>query len=471
MDLITPGLLVISLVIFAQSMFTLYLMLYSWEHPDRLRAAGGPERLRPARLGFTVLLPARHEEAVIGDTIRRVLKANYPAPMVEVIVICSSEDTGTIEVAQRTIETLGTRRARVVTFDGGPINKPHGLNVGFAASREDVVTIFDAEDDIDPDIFRIINTVMLDDGVGIVQAGVQLVNHRDHWFSLLNCLEYFFQFKSRLHFHARVGMIPLGGNTVFMRRELVARVGGWDEQCLTEDADIGVRLSALGERIRVVYDPKHVTREETPSSIAELVRQRTRWNQGFIQVLRKGDWLQIPGVLPKLLALYTFTFPIIQVPLTLLWPVAVIGGLWLKLPIVIAMATFLPLYAVGFQLLVNMIGAWMFAREFGFAMRPWTPLGLAFTFVPYQFALGLASARAMVRELHGNGSWEKTEHVGAHRRDGPTPRRTSWPTMRLSGHAAVAAGVVLAVILSLGLPSVGARPLVGSDPSASVRDR
>lgn len=429
MDLISPALLVISLLVFAQALFTLYLMLYTWEHPDRLRASSGPARLRGAKIGFSVLLPARHEELVIGDTIRRVLKANYPARLVEVIVICSSDDTGTIEVAQRTIKKLRTTRARVITFAGEPINKPHALNVGFAASRKEVVTIFDAEDDIDPEIFRIINTVMLDEGVGIVQAGVQLVNHADHWFSLLNCLEYFFWFKSRLHFHARVGMIPLGGNTVFIARNLISRVGAWDPQCLTEDADIGIRLSALGERIRVVYDAKHVTREETPASLAELIRQRTRWHQGFIQVLRKGDWLQISGFGRKLLALYTLTFPIIQVPLTLLWPVAVIGGLWLRLPILVAMASFLPLYVVGFQVLVNMVGATMFAREFGFQMRPWTPLSLALTFVPYQFALGLASARAVVRELQGTGTWEKTDHVGAHRRERPARARRTWPVV------------------------------------------
>jgi len=40
---------------------------------------------------------------------------------------------------------------------------------------------------------------------------------------------------------------------VFFDRALITRVGGWDEQNLTEDADIGLRLSAAGERIRVAH--------------------------------------------------------------------------------------------------------------------------------------------------------------------------------------------------------------------------
>ena len=90
------------------------------------------------------------------------------------------------------------------------------------------------------------------------------MNYNDRSFSALNVLEYFFWFKSRMHYHSAVGMVPLGGNTVFIRRDLLERMGGWDEHCLTEDADVGLRLSAAGVAMRVVYDGAYVTREETP---------------------------------------------------------------------------------------------------------------------------------------------------------------------------------------------------------------
>jgi cellulose synthase/poly-beta-1,6-N-acetylglucosamine synthase-like glycosyltransferase len=93
------------------------------------------------------------------------------------------------------------------------------------------------------------------------------MNFDSTWYSVLNVLEYFFWFKSRLHYHARRGAIPLGGNTVFFDRALLSRVGGWDERNLTEDADIGLRLSGTGEKIRVVYDDRYVTREETPPTL------------------------------------------------------------------------------------------------------------------------------------------------------------------------------------------------------------
>ena len=50
-----------------------------------------------------------------------------------------------------------------------------------------------------------------------------------------------------------------------------------------------------------------VTREETPDTLVGLLKQRTRWNQGFLQVLRKGDWRRLPDPRQRLLARYTLT--------------------------------------------------------------------------------------------------------------------------------------------------------------------
>src|SRR6266852_2330087 len=184
MSWLSPVIILLSLIFLAQSLFSLYLKLYSWERPERLSASSAPASYLSARLSFSVLMPARHEEAVIYETIRRIWSARYPAHLVEIIVICSADDRGTIAEAQRAIRDLGSFRIRVEMFSSSPINKPHGLNVGLQQASGQIVTIFDAEDDIDPNIFTMVNTVMLKEGIGIVQAGVQLMNFNDHWFGI-----------------------------------------------------------------------------------------------------------------------------------------------------------------------------------------------------------------------------------------------------------------------------------------------
>ena len=96
-----------------------------------------------------------------------------------------------------------------------------------------------------------------------MQGGVQLMNYHSNWYSVRNVLEYYFWFRSRLHFHAAQRFIPLGGNTVFVRTDLLRQAGGWDPDCLAEDCELGVRLSSAGARVAVAYDPELVTREET----------------------------------------------------------------------------------------------------------------------------------------------------------------------------------------------------------------
>jgi cellulose synthase/poly-beta-1,6-N-acetylglucosamine synthase-like glycosyltransferase len=410
--------LALSLFLTVQATYTLFLMLYTWDQPDAYRTAQAPARFLRPQKSFTILLPCRHEEEVIQSTIDRVIQARYPLSLLEVVVICSPDDTGTIAKAQEKIAELhgrGVGCVRVIAYRGAPINKPHGLNAGVRVTRHEVVTIFDAEDDIHPDIFNVVNTLMVSERVNIVQCGVQLMNYQTNWYSALNVLEYFFWFKSRLHYHARIGSVTLGGNTVFLTRDIIERVGGWDEHNLTEDADIGIRASLLGEPIRVVYDDRYVTREETPPTLAHFIKQRTRWSQGFLQTLKKGEWLRLSTFGQRLLAIYTLSFPIVQSLLGLYTVVALVAMLTIKTPVLVSIILFLPFYLLIAHFFLSAFGLYDFAEAHGLKPQWKTVVILAVGFLPYQWVLAYAALRATWRQLRGINNWEKTKHVGAHR--------------------------------------------------------
>jgi cellulose synthase/poly-beta-1,6-N-acetylglucosamine synthase-like glycosyltransferase len=407
------GILAIALV--AHAVRSCLLMLYAWSQPDRLKATAGPDRFTEPRARFSVLLPARDEAAVIGDTISTIWNARYPRTRLELIVICQADDVATIEAATNALAALGSPRARLVVYRDEPFNKAHALNVGLANSSNEVVAVFDAEDDVHPEIFSVVSTIMQRERVGVVQAGVQLVNLCDHWFSALNCLEYYFHYKSRLPYFARADVIPLGGNTVFFKRALLEEVGGWDVGCLTEDADIGIRLSANGHRIRAVYDHRWVTREETPHSVRSLVRQRTRWHQGFLQILGRGHWRRLPRRRQRLLALLTLGQPVLDAALLTVAILTPLALLYLKLPVLVALVTCLPLYAIVLQMLANVVAVVVFAREYGLRLPKRLLPQIAATYLIYQWLIAFSAVRATVRQALGRGEWEKTEHQGAHR--------------------------------------------------------
>ena len=415
--LLTSGLVVlVSLLLTIQGIFTLAWMLFAWNNPQAVSRHKSPQVYTSPRYAFTALLPARFEEQVIGETIRAIAAIDYPESLKELLVLCRADDTGTIKKAREAIRDLPGKNIKLLTFTGQPVNKPHSLNIGLRYAGHELITVFDAEDQPHRDIYHIVNTLIATEGVDVVQSGVQLMNFKSHWFSALNVMEYFFWFKSGLQFFSRkFGVTPLGGNTVFFKKSQLLKIGGWDENCLTEDADVGFRLVQAGAGLRVVYDEQHTTREETPVDTLSFIRQRTRWDQGFLQVLSKGCWAGLPRVNQRFLAFYILALPLLQLLIFVYLPF----GVWIafshKLPDLISLLSVLPLYILFLQIVTYIIGLYEFTVSYKLKFPWWMPLKVVLTFIPYQLLLIISASRAVLHQLRGLNLWEKTVHVNAHR--------------------------------------------------------
>ncbi|MEP7287751.1 MAG: glycosyltransferase [Chloroflexota bacterium] len=408
--------LLMTITLLPQGLFTLYYMMYTWNNPEAAEEFRSPKVFTAPQHSFTALLPARHEEAVIADTIRAVDRINYPDHLKEVLVLCRTDDVGTIEKARAAIAELGKDNIRVVTFSTGPINKPHGLNIGLREAHNQVISVFDAEDEPHPDLYNIVNTVMQRDGADVVQSGVQLMNFASSWFSALNCLEYFFWFKSGLHCFTRaLKVTPLGGNTVFFKKHWLEKINGWDENCLTEDADVGFRLTLLGAKMQIVYDEQHATQEETPHNVESFIKQRTRWCQGFYEIFFKGDWLKLPELKQKITALYILLNSLMQAATVLYLPIGLYVALTQHISVPVALISYLPIFMLLLQLVVNLIGI----REFAAAYDKKLPFGFSakmiLVYYPYQLLLVISSLRAVQHFISKNNAWEKTAHSNLHR--------------------------------------------------------
>jgi glycosyltransferase XagB len=412
---------VISLLLFAVAATTLWWMLHAWRSPESLASTGFRRRSAGSPRSFSLLLPARHEQDVLGDTIDALARLDHPR--YEVIVIIGHDDPETEHVA-RAAAARHPRIVRVVIDTNTPKNKPKALNTALPRCRGEIVGVFDAEDEVHPRLLRLVEARFEESGADVVQSGVQLMNIRTTWWSLRNCLEYYFWFRSRLHFHADQRFIPLGGNTVFARTALLRSVGGWDRDCLAEDCEIGVRLSAGGARVAVAYDPRVVTREETPGSVQALVKQRTRWDQGFMQVYRKGEWRRLPSRRQRLLARYTLAMPFLQAVTGALVPIAIACMFMIKVPVPLTLLTFLPLAPTLVTVAVEAAALGEFGKEFGVRIRLWDHIRLVLGAFPYQLLLAAAAVRSVWREHRGQGGWEKTEHANAHRA-GPREERVA----------------------------------------------
>jgi cellulose synthase/poly-beta-1,6-N-acetylglucosamine synthase-like glycosyltransferase len=305
------------------------------------------------------------------------------------------------------------------------------------------VGIADAEDVFHPDLLRMVDHRFRTTGAGIVQCGVQLMNattdpanlplpegrlgrfrrwrraHASGWWRVANVLEYFKWFQSRLKLQAAAGVMPLGGNTVFFRREFLealrARYGSyWDDDSLTEDCKIGMVASVLGYEVDVVYVDELVTREETPETLRGFLRQRVRWMQGFIQVFAEREWTQLPTLGKRVLALYVLGFQFLQALAGLLAPVGLALALLHKAPVAITLLATVPLAISFLSVLLDMLMLGQFGRTFGIRVRLRDQVSLVLGAYPFQLVLSAAAVWATARFALSRNNWVKTAHRGAH---------------------------------------------------------
>ncbi|WP_354643332.1 glycosyltransferase [Kitasatospora camelliae] len=409
--IVSIALILISTLFFTMAVATLWWMMHAWRTPENLARTRFTEPEGPHRNSFSLLVPARHEERVLAATVEKVLESHYED--FEVLLIVGHDDPETTAVA-RALAERHPDRVRVVVDTHRVKNKPKALNTALPHCRGDVVGVFDAEDQVHPDLLGHVDHAFRTADAAVVQGGVQLINFSSSWYSLRNCLEYFFWFRSRLHLHARRGFIPLGGNTVFIRGDVLRAVGGWDQECLAEDCDLGVRLSSEGAKVVVAYDAALVTREETPDSLYALLRQRTRWNQGFLQVYRKRAWARLPLRRQRLLARWTLATPFVQALAGLFIPVGVALALLFAVPVGVAMITFLPLLPLAVTVAFEAVALHDFGVQYSLRVGPKHYLQLILGTPFYQLVLAAAAVRAVWREARGQHGWELTRHVGAH---------------------------------------------------------
>ena len=414
--LVSVVILLISTLFLFQGAITVLAMLYTWESEERLREISPPTpRFEKPKHSFSLIISARHEEKVISDTLRAMGRLDYPQRLLEVLVVVRQDDLGTIGEVSKTLSEINRSNFHLVVFDGEPINKPHSLNIGLYHAQHEVIGVFDAEDEPHPQILRFVDLKLTQDKVDVVQAGVQLINLDTAWFSPLNCLEYYFWYKSVLPFFSQMGATPVGGNSVFFKKAALVDVLGWDENCLTEDADVGVRLSLSGYRIGTIYQERLATLEETPPDLEGFVCQRSRWDQGYLQIALKGDLFKFPGLKQQFLMFYLFLQPMTHLLALVSLILLPYSAIRLKVPAGLAMFSFVPGYVLLLQLGIFVVGLFEMGEKYNLKISPRHLGNVIFGFFSYQLVLGYSFLRAAARLLLRFAGWEKTVHINAHR--------------------------------------------------------
>ncbi|MES3516960.1 MAG: glycosyltransferase [Natronomonas sp.] len=388
-----------------------------------------------------VLLPAYDEAETVGHAIGALRDAEYPTEKLGVHVVVEAADRATRDELARLGAHYTFQTIVVPPSYPGDKNKPRALNYGFEHTDGDIVGVVDAEDIVDPRLFRQVVNALVDNDHDFVQGPLDLRNEDDGLLNVLFRGEYGFWYGSIIPSYFRVRYpVPLGGTTNFITRETLETVAErrierfgplwtpeqqaeltdaglsgttpWDPRNVTEDFELGLFLWELGRSMAMVTATTH---GESPVGLNAWVRQRTRWQRGKLYTLIRR-LSEPPKGLKAKVHIYTQSAvphlgPINIVAFALVAVYATLIGLLASLPATIILSIGL---ALAVQMMaIQAIGYWNVTDKRG--VKRVFRTGVNFFAVPLYWTLVWGSdVRAFLQLFFSTVGWEKTTHVGRH---------------------------------------------------------
>ncbi len=238
-------------------------------------------------------VPAHNEPpGMVIDTLRSLLRLDYPR--YEIIVIDDNTDDETL---WHPVEEWCARHQ--VTFahlEDWPGYKSGALNYALAKLTDpqaEVIGVVDSDYQIERGFLRDCAAAFYDPWVGFIQCPQDYRDweHAPYYRRLYYSYKYFFAV-SQPSRNEHDGAI-FAGTMGLIRRVALEQLGGWDEWCITEDAELSLRL------LRAGWHGRHVDqtfgRGIMPLTFEGLKGQRYRWCFGGIQILRMHWRSLMPG--------------------------------------------------------------------------------------------------------------------------------------------------------------------------------
>jgi hypothetical protein len=237
---------------------------------------------------YTVIVALYREVAAIEQLIACLNALDWPPEKLDIKLVLEPDDHATRAALQAI--RLGQPYELVIAPAVGPRTKPKALNAALPFARGAFVTVFDAEDRPEADQLRRALEAFLshDERLACVQAQLTIDNTRDSWLTAMFTAEYAGLFDVLLPGLARLRLpLPLGGSSNHFRTAVLRVIGGWDAHNLTEDADLGMRLARCGYVSAVIAS---TTYEEAPARFFAWLKQRRRWFQGWMRLVKGSSF-------------------------------------------------------------------------------------------------------------------------------------------------------------------------------------
>ncbi len=245
----------------------------------------------------SIHVPAYNEPPdMLIETLDALAKLDYPD--FEVLVIDNNTKD---EAVWRPVEAHCAKLGpRFRFFHVSPLAgfKAGALNFALRQTAADaqIVAVIDSDYVVAPSWLKDLAPTFSADKIAIVQAPQDYRDDQQNAFKAMCHAEY------RGFFH--IGMITRNernaiiqhGTMTIVRRHVLEELGGWAEWCITEDAELGLRIFEAG--FEATYIPHSYGKGLMPDTFIDFKKQRFRWAYGAMQILR-AHRMELLGIRPK----------------------------------------------------------------------------------------------------------------------------------------------------------------------------
>ncbi len=234
----------------------------------------------------SIHVPAYNEPAdMLIETLNALAALEYPD--FEVIVVDNNtKDEGVWKPVQRHCELLGER---FKFFHVAPLSGFKAGALNFALQKTDasaeVIAAIDSDYQVEPNWLSDLVGAFENPRVAIVQSPQDYRDQDDNAFKSMCFAEYRGFFEIGMVTRNERNAIIQHGTMTLVRRSALEEVGGWGEWCITEDAELGLRIFEAG--YEALYLATSYGRGLMPDTFIDYKKQRFRWAYGAMQILRR----------------------------------------------------------------------------------------------------------------------------------------------------------------------------------------
>lgn len=300
--------MVLEVLVYVISFISLYLVVF-WINTLYLEEGSIHKNKPPKKYPFiSIVVPAWNEEKTIAKTIKSLLKLDYPKNKLEILVVANGCTDNTAGV----VRSFKSKKIKLIET---PIpGKARAQNIGLKHAKGELVAITDADSIVKGNSLKLLVPHFEDPKMGVVFSSLKVEKPKNvleklQWFEYLSIT-----LLRRVMSSLAVLFVAPGAFNLY-RRKTILKLGGFDENTLTEDIEIATRLLHSGYKVESQLDS--VTRVKVPKTPQAFHSQRVRWCRGFISTIIKYKDMLFN---PKYGLLGTFIMP-----LSIILPILIIG--------------------------------------------------------------------------------------------------------------------------------------------------